>query len=90
MESEPGVRLFDRHTGGVTTTAAGRDIVAEARRALRQADRIRVLAERHRQWGARVPRVGFEAGSTGGLSARARGGFARRRPGVRGEPKRLD
>ncbi|KMS88652.1 MULTISPECIES: LysR family transcriptional regulator [Streptomyces] len=90
LESELGVRLFDRHAGGVTATAAGRDIVAEARRTLRQADRVRVLAERHRQSGTQVLRVGFEASGAGELTTRARSEFARRRPGVRVEPKRFD
>ncbi|MEU6591962.1 LysR family transcriptional regulator [Streptomyces sp. NPDC046881] len=90
LESELGVRLFDRHAGGVTATAAGRDVVAEARRTLRQADRVRVVAERHRPSGGRVLRVGFEASGAGGLTTRARSEFARRRPGVRVEPRRFD
>jgi DNA-binding transcriptional LysR family regulator len=52
LEAELGVRLFDRHAGGVTATAAGRDVVAQARRTLRQAERVTVAADRHRrgQW----------------------------------------
>ncbi|GHA00807.1 MULTISPECIES: hypothetical protein [Streptomyces] len=72
----------------MTATAAGRDVVAEARRTLRRADRIRVLAERHRRSGTRVLRVGSRPATPVGLTAQ--GEFARRRPGVRVEPKRPD
>jgi DNA-binding transcriptional LysR family regulator len=61
LESELGVRLFDRHAGGVTATPAGRDVVSEARRALWQADQVTAAAERHRRGAAGVLRVGFEA-----------------------------
>jgi DNA-binding transcriptional LysR family regulator len=90
LETELGVRLFDRHHGGVTATAAGRDVVAEARRTLRQADRVLASAERHRRAAAGVLRVGFEASGAGELTTRARAEFARRNPGVRVEPKRFD
>ncbi|MEU9115302.1 LysR family transcriptional regulator [Streptomyces sp. NPDC048483] len=90
LESALGVRLFDRHSGGVTATPAGCDVVAEARRTLRQAERIRTAAERHRQGEMGVLRVGFEASGAGELTTRARARFARDRPGVRVEPKRFD
>ncbi|GAA0355005.1 LysR family transcriptional regulator [Actinoallomurus spadix] len=90
LEAEFGVRLFDRHAGGVTATAAGRDVLAEARRTLQQADRVTAAAERHRRNATGVLRVGFEASGAGELTTRARAEFARRHPGVRVEPKRFD
>ncbi|MEV4571096.1 LysR family transcriptional regulator [Nonomuraea sp. NPDC049419] len=90
LEKEFGVRLFERHAGGVIETAAGRDIVAEARRLLDQADRVTAAAERHLLGRTGVLRVGFEASGAGELTTRARAEFARRHPGVRVEPKRFD
>ncbi len=90
LETELGVRLFDRHSGGVTPTAAGRDVVGEARRVLRQAERVTVAADRHRRSESGVLRVGFAASGAGELTTRARAEFARRHPGVRVEPKRFD
>lgn len=90
LESELGVRLFDRHPGGVSPTAAGEEIVEEARRTLRQSERITAAAARHRDGAASVLRVGFEASGAGELTTKARAEFARRHPGVRVEPKRFD
>ncbi|MEU7751723.1 LysR family transcriptional regulator [Micromonospora sp. NPDC049101] len=90
LEAEIGVQLFDRHAGGVTPTAAGRDVVAEARRTLRQVDRITAVAQRHRRGQTGVLRVGFEASGAGELTTRSRAEFARRYPGVRVEPRRFD
>jgi DNA-binding transcriptional LysR family regulator len=88
LEGELGVRLFERHAGGVTPTPAGRDVLAEARKAVRQADRVTAAAERHRT--GRTLRVGFEASGAGELTTKARAEFTRRNPGVRVEPKRFD
>ncbi|NVI91825.1 LysR family transcriptional regulator [Actinomadura sp. BRA 177] len=90
LESELGIRLFDRHAAGVTPTPAGRDVIAESRRTLRQADRITAAADRHRRAQTGVLRVGFEASGAGDLTTRARAEFARAHPGVRVEPKRFD
>ncbi|KAB2371014.1 LysR family transcriptional regulator [Actinomadura montaniterrae] len=90
LESELGVRLFDRHAGGVTATAAGTEVIAEARRTVRQAERVTAAAERHRRGQTGVLRVGFEASGAGELTTRARSEFARAHPGVRVEPKRFD
>jgi DNA-binding transcriptional LysR family regulator len=90
LEGELGVRLFDRHSGGVTETAAGRDVVAEARRVLRQSERLVAAAQRHARGETGVLRVGFAASGAGELTTRARAEFARRHPGVRVEPKRFD
>jgi DNA-binding transcriptional LysR family regulator len=88
LEGELGTRLFERHAGGVTPTPAGRDVLAEARKAVRQADRVTAAAERHRT--GRTLRVGFEASGAGELTTKARAEFTRRNPGVRVEPKRFD
>ncbi|MEU4470452.1 LysR family transcriptional regulator [Micromonospora sp. NPDC023888] len=90
LEAEIGVQLFDRHAGGVTPTAAGRDVITEARRTLRQVDRITAVAQRHRRGQTGVLRVGFEASGAGELTTRSRAEFARRYPGVRVEPRRFD
>jgi DNA-binding transcriptional LysR family regulator len=90
LEAELGLPLFEQHSGGVRETAAGRDVVAEARRTVRQADRVLAAAERHREQGNAVLRVGFEASGAGELTTRARAEFARRNPDVRVEPKRFD
>lgn len=90
LESELGLKLFDRHPGGVTVTPAGRDVVAEALRTVRQADRITAVAERHLRGESGVLRVGFEASGAGELTTRARSEFARGHPGVRVTPKRFD
>ncbi|HEY3871728.1 MAG TPA: LysR family transcriptional regulator [Actinocrinis sp.] len=90
LESELGVRLFERHAGGVTATAAGREVVDEARQVIQQADRVAAAADRHRRGHTGVLRVGFEASGAGELTTRARAEFARRHPGVRVEPKRFD
>ncbi|WP_061300699.1 LysR family transcriptional regulator [Herbidospora cretacea] len=83
LESELGVRLFDRHPGGVSPNTVGRDVVEAARRALAAADGVRAAA-------ARVLRVGFEASGAGDLTSRVRAEFARRHPEARVEPKRYD
>jgi DNA-binding transcriptional LysR family regulator len=72
----------------VTATAAGREVVTEARRTLRQAEGVTVAAERHRRGETGVLRVGFEASGAGELTTRARAEFARRHPGVPGIRRR--
>lgn len=90
LESELGIRLFDRHAAGVTATAAGRDVIAAALQTLQQADQVSAAADRHRRGQRGLLRVGFEASGAGELTTRARAEFARRNPGVRVEPKRFD
>lgn len=90
LESKLGVRLFDRHPGGVSATSAGADIVVAARRAIREAERVTEVADSYRRGGAGPLRVGFEASGAGELIARARAEFARRHPGIRVEPRRFD
>lgn len=80
LETELGVKLFDRHAGGVRATAAGEDVVAEAREALRQAERVVEAAGRHLRAATGVLRVGFEASGAGELTTRSRAEFARRHP----------
>lgn len=91
LESELGVRLFDRHAGGASATHAGREIIAEALLTVRQSERVSAAAERHRRGETGVLRVGFEASGAGELTTRARAEFARRHPpGVRVVPRRYD
>lgn len=90
LETELGVRLFDRHAGGVRATAAGRDVVEEARKTLLQADQVLAAAQRHVRAAVGVLRVGFEASGAGELTTRSRAEFSRRHPAVRVEPKRFE
>jgi DNA-binding transcriptional LysR family regulator len=90
LESELGVRLFERHRGGVTPTPAGRDLVHDARHIVQLADRAIEVAAAHANGTAGVLRVGFEASGAAALTTRARATFARRFPNVRVEPKRFD
>lgn len=90
LEAELGVKLFDRHAGGISATPAGRDVIAEALLTVRQAERVTAAAERHTRGETGVLRVGFEASGAGELTTRARAEFARLHPGVRVAPKRYD
>ncbi len=53
LESAAGVALLERSSKGVTPTAAGRRLYAEARRLLEQADAVRALLDN--EHGDRVP-----------------------------------
>ncbi|WP_405682161.1 hypothetical protein [Streptomyces sp. NBC_00057] len=44
-----GVQLFDRHAGGVSATAAGRKVIAEALLTVSQSERVTAAAQRHRR-----------------------------------------
>ena len=90
VENELGVRIFDRHGGGVQPTVAGRDVIDAAKRAVREADRVIELARAHAHGQRGVLRIGFEASGAGELPTRARSEFAQTHPAVRVQPKRYD
>ena len=90
LEHELGVRIFERDTGGVRPTIAGRDVIAAAKRAVREADHLVELARAHAEGQRGVLRIGFEASGAGELTTRARAEFARTHPAVRVQPKRYD
>lgn len=48
LEDELGVKLFERGKRGVTLTRAGEEVVAQARRALDEAQRIKTVAQQGR------------------------------------------
>jgi DNA-binding transcriptional LysR family regulator len=89
LEHELGVRIFERHTGGVRPTIAGRDIIAAAKRAVREADHLGELARAHAEGQRGVLRIGFEASGAGELTTRARAEFAPHPPGGSGAAQAL-
>ncbi|MDN3243604.1 LysR family transcriptional regulator [Glycomyces tritici] len=88
LETELGLRIFDRTPAGVVPTDAGREVLDAAAEAVAAADRVAAVADRHRL--GQMLRVGFEASGAGELTTRARAEFARRHPNVRVAPKRFD
>ena len=59
LEEELGVRLFERGRRGVLVTDAGEQIVAQARRALEEADRVKSVARQGRDPLQGVLRLGI-------------------------------
>jgi DNA-binding transcriptional LysR family regulator len=90
LERELGVRLLDRSPRGVTVTEAGRDVVAQARRTVRAADKVTSTAKDHRHGQTGRLRIGFEATGAGELGTLARQRFTERFPAVRVELQRFD
>ena len=58
LEDELGVKLFERGKGGVFVTAAGEQVVAQARRALDEAARVKAVARQGRDQLKGVLRLG--------------------------------
>lgn len=58
IEQELGVRIFERGKRGVTTTEVGNEIVAQARRTLEEAARIKVVAKQGKNQLRGVLRLG--------------------------------
>lgn len=59
LEEELGVQLFERGKRGVFLTEAGEQIIAQARRALEEADRVKVVARQGRDPLKGVLRLGI-------------------------------
>jgi DNA-binding transcriptional LysR family regulator len=90
LERELGVQLLDRSPRGVTVTEAGSDVVAQARRTVRAADKVTSAAEDHRRGQTGRLRIGFEATGAGELGTLARQRFTERFPRVRVDLQRFD
>jgi len=82
LERLAEIRLFERHSRGLTATRAGRELLPLARRmldALAEASEA-LTAARQRDQG--VVRVGAISGAVGGLLVRALPAFAQAHPGI--------
>jgi len=83
LEQELGTRLFTRGTRGVRLTAAGRALVPEARRLLREVDAIVEGAQHLAEGGVGAVRIGFISTASYNVLPRVLPEFHRRRPGIR-------
>ncbi|WP_461007865.1 LysR family transcriptional regulator [Streptomyces capparidis] len=90
LESELGVRLFERTSREVRLTAAGEALLPAARRMLQEWQEAMREARTAQAARLRLLRIGFVATGAGALGRRARAAFAERHPDVRVEPKRFD
>jgi DNA-binding transcriptional LysR family regulator len=90
LENDLEVPLFDRRATGLTPTAAGVDVLAAAKRTVREADRIIEVSRAHAAGMRGVLRIGFEATGAGALDTRARTQFSRTHPQVQVQLKRYD
>ncbi|CAL9675982.1 LysR family transcriptional regulator [Streptomyces griseomycini] len=89
LEDELGVSLFDRSTREVSVTAAGRSFVAEARHALRHAERARAAARRTARGDVGELSLGFVGSAVPELLPRLLRGFRRAYPGVEVQVREL-
>jgi DNA-binding transcriptional LysR family regulator len=83
LEEEMGARLFSRTTRGVRLTAAGRALLPEARRLLREAAALVDGARHLAAGGAGTLRLGFISTASYNVLPRLLPEFHRRRPGIR-------
>lgn len=67
LERQVGFPLFERNRRKVTLTRAGQSLLAEARRAIAQADRVRETAERIRSGDAGHVRIAFVGSALYGI-----------------------
>src|SRR5437762_6526946 len=82
VEEEMGTRLFTRSTRGVRLTAAGRALLPEARRLLREADALVDGARHLAEGGVGTLRLGFISTASYNVLPRVLPEFHRRRPGI--------
>ncbi|OIV36092.1 hypothetical protein BIV57_18205 [Mangrovactinospora gilvigrisea] len=80
LERELGVELFVRTARGMEPTAAARDLLPHARRALRAAEQCAEVARRHATGRAGRLLLGFQASGAGLLGPRIRARFTARCP----------
>ncbi|WP_067457099.1 LysR family transcriptional regulator [Actinomadura macra] len=83
LESELGVRLFDRSSRKVELTAPGRLLLDEARDILTRVDRIYSVSERARLGAARTVRAGLPSDLGGPIVAALIAAFRDGRPDLR-------
>ncbi|TVT58879.1 LysR family transcriptional regulator [Amycolatopsis rhizosphaerae] len=90
LETELGVRLFDRNPRGAQLTEAGVQVAAEAREVLEAVARLGAVTARHRRRGQDVLRLGFVTMAAGELTSRILARFEREHPGRAVELVHLD
>lgn len=82
LEEELGMRLFERHSRGVTLTPEGEITAAQAREILRQADELKSFATEVVSGSRGVLNVGFVASATYGAVPTIVPAFRKRFPAV--------
>ncbi|MCS0604876.1 LysR family transcriptional regulator [Streptomyces sp. LP11] len=85
LETQLGVRLFDRSRSGMALTEAGRELARRAPEVLAAWDGAVRATKRAERRSARVLRVGFMASAANEATQAIVAEFARRRPGWRAE-----
>ena len=82
LERLAEIRLFERHSRGLTATRAGRELLPLARRMLDTLAEASEALTAARQRDEGVVRVGAISGAVGGLLVRALPAFAQAHPGI--------
>lgn len=90
LEKELGVALLERDNRRVSLTEAGRAVLVEAEKTLKQAAHLVEVAEQFQAGIVGTMPIGFEATGAGQVGAMAQASFTKKYPNVRLVPRRFD